>query len=82
MTKATLSPRRTKLEMPGSRLKAEVAKILKEEGYISSFKMGEENRNEARRFTLLIDTLYDEGVNLVVSAGAPPDGLYLMKVEY
>ena len=35
-----------------------------------------ENRNEARRFVLLIDTLYDEGVKLVCSAQAAPDALY------
>ncbi len=34
-------------------------------------------RNEARRFTLLIDTLYDEGTKLVCSAAEPPDRLYM-----
>lgn len=38
--------------------------------------MGPEMRNEARRFVLLIDTLYDEGVKLICSAAAPPDALY------
>jgi cell division protein ZapE len=38
--------------------------------------MGAGQRNEARRFILLIDTLYDEGAQLVCSAAAPPEGLY------
>jgi cell division protein ZapE len=33
-------------------------------------------RNEAKRLILLIDTLYDAGARLVVSAAAPPNGLY------
>lgn len=39
-------------------------------------RMGPEMRNEARRFTLLIDTLYDEGTALVCSAAAEPHALY------
>jgi len=39
--------------------------------------MGEEARNEAKRFIILIDTLYDNSVKCLASAAAEPDMLYL-----
>ncbi|MDX8531844.1 cell division protein ZapE [Mesorhizobium sp. VK25A] len=41
--------------------------------------LGEGKRNEAKRFILLIDTLYDHHMRLVMSAAAPPQGLYTAK---
>lgn len=38
-------------------------------------RMGLERADEARRFTLLVDVLYDERVNLILSAEAPADEL-------
>ena len=38
--------------------------------------MGKPERNAAKRFILLIDTLYDNHIRLVVSAAAQPDALY------
>jgi cell division protein ZapE len=38
--------------------------------------MSFDNRNAAKRFIILIDTLYDMNVKLIASAGAEPDALY------
>ena len=39
-------------------------------------KMGAHNRNEAKRFVTLIDSLYESKTNLIVSADAQPEELY------
>ena len=42
--------------------------------------MGQDRRNEAKRFILLVDTLYDNRVRLVASAEGPPEALYRGRV--
>jgi cell division protein ZapE len=39
-------------------------------------QLSEERRNEAKRFNIFIDALYDSHGNLVASADAPPQALY------
>jgi small subunit ribosomal protein S8 len=46
------SARHPKVEMPSSRMKVEIAKLLKEEGYLSSYKVSEEGRRKLLRITL------------------------------
>ena len=40
-------------------------------------RMGPEQRNEAKRFNIFIDTLYETHGNLIASADAPPQELYV-----
>jgi cell division protein ZapE len=39
-------------------------------------KLSAAERNEARRFILMIDTFYDAGIRLVATAATPPEGIY------
>jgi len=40
-------------------------------------RLGPQNRDQAKRFVTLVDTLYENGVNLICSAEAAPDDLYV-----
>ncbi len=48
--------RHQKLDVPASKLKAEIARILKEEGYIANYKPTEENGMKVLRVYLKYDT--------------------------
>src|SRR5690606_1462979 len=41
--------------------------------------IGKGRRNEAKRFILLVDILYDQHIRVFISAAAPPDALYAEK---
>ena len=47
-----IQARHQRVDMPSSKLKVEVARILKEEGYISNFKVSEEGKKKVLRIVL------------------------------
>ncbi len=44
--------RHQRVDMPSSKLKVEIARVLKEEGYISNYKVSEEKKKETLRVFL------------------------------
>src|SRR5215472_2061238 len=48
--------RHARVEMPSSKLRVEIARILKEEGYISNFKVSEEGKKKTLRVVLRYGT--------------------------
>ena len=68
--------RHTKVEMPSSRLKLEIAKILKEEGYIASYKAAEENRRKTLRINLKYTPEHEPVVTNLVRISKPGRRVY------
>ena len=56
--------RHPRVDMPSSKLKVELARILKEEGYISNFKVGDEGKKKVLKVFLKYGT---DGVNAISS---------------
>jgi small subunit ribosomal protein S8 len=59
-----LQARFPRVEMPSSKLKVEVARILKEEGYISNFKVGEDGKKKVLKVFLRYDA---QGESIITS---------------
>src|SRR5689334_14804588 len=54
--------RHSRVEMPSSNLKVEIARILKDEGYIGNFKLAEEGKKRTLRISLRYDA---DGVSVI-----------------
>ena len=54
--------RHARVEMPSSNLKVEIARILKDEGYIGNFKVAEEGKKKTLRISLRYDA---DGVSVI-----------------
>ncbi len=57
-----IGARHARVEMPASKLKVEIARILKEEGYVSSYKLGDEGKKKLLRVVLKYD---GQGQNVI-----------------
>jgi small subunit ribosomal protein S8 len=56
--------RHSRVEMPSSKLKVEIARILKDEGYIGNYKVAEEGKKKVLRIALRYDA---DGMSVISS---------------
>ncbi len=69
--------RHQRVEMPSSKLKVEVARILKEEGYIASFKVSEEAKKKTLRIILRYGPEGDSVISTIDRVSSPGRRVYV-----
>ena len=73
--------RHQKVDVPASNLKTEIARILKEEGYISNFKATEEEGHKVIRIYLKYDNNNDAAISNVARVSRPGCRVYVRRTE-
>lgn len=76
-----LAARHSKVDVPASRLKAEVARILKEEGYINNYKVSGEGARKAIRIYLRYGPKGEMVINRLERVSKPGCRQYLGSQE-
>jgi small subunit ribosomal protein S8 len=76
-----INARQQKLDVPASKLKAEIARILKEEGYISNFKATEEDGKKVLRLYLKYGSNNDAAITNVTRVSRPGCRVYVGHTE-
>lgn len=70
-----------KVDVPASKLKAEIARILKEEGYISNFKGTEENGQKLLRVYLKYSNANEAAISNLERVSKPGCRVYVGRTE-
>src|SRR5256885_357930 len=73
--------RHQKVDVPASKLKLEIARILKEEGYISNFKPTEDEGHKVVRIYLKYDNNNDAAISNVERVSRPGCRVYVRRTE-
>jgi small subunit ribosomal protein S8 len=76
-----LRARHQKVDVPASKLKLEIARILKEEGYVSNFKATEEEGHKVVRIYLKYDNNNDAVISNVARVSRPGCRVYVRRTE-
>src|SRR5215470_17347609 len=72
-----INARHQKVDIPASKLKAEIARILKEEGYISNFKATEEEGHKVLRVYLKYGSNNEAAISKVERVSRPGCRVYV-----
>lgn len=76
-----IGARHQKVDIPASNLKVEIARILKEEGYISNFKSSEEEGHKVIRIYLKYDNNNESAISNVARVSRPGCRVYVRRTE-
>ena len=72
-----INARQQKLDVPASKLKTEIARILKEEGYLANFKATEENGRKLLRLYIRYGSNNDAAITNLARVSRPGCRVYV-----
>ena len=75
------SARHQKVDIPNSKLKAEIARILKEEGYIANYKATEEEGHKVLRVYLKYGSNNEAAISNVERVSRPGCRVYVRRTD-
>ncbi len=76
-----INARHQKVDIPASKLKAEIARILKEEGYISNYKLTEEEGHKVLRVYLKYGPNNEAAISTLQRISRPGCRVYVGRAE-